>query len=523
MPKSDFDVVKAKTELSRLLKRYEEYIKESALYTFALGILDVALPCIDSAAKHFHSHAPQKNAPMLPSTLFAPNGWLDERIHDFHEREGAYKFGWLSHSRSADAQNLYRICASSLEEMLRRLSSAYPSVAFVRYCHYFKFMLEIYYRTIHDDESFRYELSELWSDFVTSELPALSAEMAQAEKDGTVVSVARLITPIPQSTDIFSATEKVISEERTSPVPAVRVAELSSFAFQYYCCSLSRIVDAGTEKLYTIFERGSFYRRFVTLFNDSLLACIGSGMDVDKSLVMRTFLVVSQVMVRVRLHNWDDDIRMRLDHYEMTRMSYSKFLALAFGSNGQAFIPEALRCVRGHDQLLDELAMKMQCFEEKNGVVKRTMKSDPKHPSLFDMPENKVFDWLANEMRSIHKEVVTELKTITRQNDAAARKLEIIRKDVKVVKAEQDSPSHDSKRHGPPVKFPRMVDAAILLLKKWAKENPAPNSSIAARQIFDEWERKEKEGKLKRGNRYKSLKSFQVIVARKWMRPETSS
>ena len=139
------------------------------------------------------------------------------------------------------------------------------------------------------------------------------------------------------------------------------------------------------------------------------------------------------------------------------------------------------------------------------------------------MPENKVFDWLANEMRSIHKEVVTELKTITRQNDAAARKLEIIRKDVKVVKAEQDSPSHDSKRHGPPVKFPRMVDAAILLLKKWAKENPAPNSSIAARQIFDEWERKEKEGKLKRGNRYKSLKSFQVIVARKWMRPETSS
>lgn len=519
MPKIDFDVVQDRKELATLAKRHREEVCESELYKFAVGILDTALPCIDNAANVSRTTASKKSPKPLPSSLFAPDGWFDGCLENFKDRMGEYKFAWLFRSNPDVPQAIYRICLLSLEEMLRRLTLSYRTVSFVRYFHYFKFMVEIYYKTLLDSDSFRYELIELWADFVRSELLSLSAEMAQAEKGGAVVPAKKSQSSDIPDTDIFSATEKVISEERFSPVIAVRVAELSSFAFQYYCCRLSRIVDAGTDKMYTIFERGSFFRRFVTLFNDSLLACVGSGVYIEQPLITRTFLVVNQVMARVRLYKWNEVVREAIEYSEMARIGYSKFLSLACHCHRPAHIPDAIRCVKNHDQMLDELAKQMRLFEEKNGTKKRNLKSTAKYPSIFDMPDSGVFDWLANEMRSIHKEVMAELKTVTRQNDATKRKLDVIGKDVKVVRDEQTSPSEvDSSAHGPKPAHQPMIDAAIKLLKEWAKKNPAPNSAVAARQVFDEWKTMEKMGKIKRGNRYTNLKAFQGIVARHWKR-----
>ena len=350
-------------------------------------------------------------------------------------------------------------------------------------------------------------------------------ELERRNADGTIGELIKSRSKQPLDNvpkDRAGITEELLLTVKYKKEPLVRCLELSLVLLQYACCMMGDYMKEGQsfysrsrndmprQRMSELFDSCSVLRHALSFVTSAF--CQGAHrLDAPLEQASSAYGALVGLLERFEMLNLTPSVMATLRDAELAANDYFRLITAKQSHFAFIHSETANSLFRDLSASLDGLATSLRTFEYEQSTANEPMSSVVDGSAKF------------NELVRLALRNSQKLDALRTGQESAKRKLDVIGKDVKVIKAEQDSPSHDSKRHGPPVKFPRMVDDAILLLKNWAKENPAPNSAIAARQIFDEWERKEKEGKLKRGNRYKSLKSFQVIVARKWMRPETRS
>jgi len=411
------------------------------------------------------------------------------------------------------------------------LESLYPPLMFIRPFAHLRFLLRLHDEWLWEAEGGEPGIFKIMAYLANLSLDECSRLMRGYENDVdrsyTDKAVdellkkqrRRLDEPAPNSRT--AVVEEHLLTVRYNQDPKVRCLELSSVLLQYACCMIVEYLKEGRsfysrmqiemprQRLSELFDSCAVVRHSLRFMTD----CFGKAYPFIKTPVQQlsaAHTAFVDLLERIELLNPPPSVLATLRDAELAANDYFRMIMVDC-RRGSGHVDGVNDLSRNLSASLDGFSTSLRTFEYEQSSKVRDDGMTACNPAAI------------NEIMRVTLSNEKKIDAIRNGQDAAARKLETIRKDVKVVKAEQDSPSHDSKRHGPPVKFPRMVDAAILLLKKWAKENPAPNSAIAAKQVFDEWEKREREGKLKRGNRYTSLKSFQVIVARKWMRTETRS
>lgn len=498
-------------------KNHKDYLAEIGLFIFTDSLLRSIKPymsCDRTTSLLQHN--------LRPSNIFISDSALITGFSSLCKADGLYRFSCLKNQDANQMEILYKCTIDLLNLLNSLLTPLYPHLALSRYFYYLKFAVDIYY--VRDDNSYSLypDLLNIWLEFTTQEFNQVSKYMATFEKNTSFNALPSNNTGPSQSkiNDLIGVTEDLIALESSSQSRAFQLSEFCSFAFQFYCCQCSRKIAKEPKIIETVLTPGSLYRRFFTLFHDSLLCCIGLDFRVGISLIEKTAMVCGIVFDTMRQYKFNEDIHAHLNNFALIGRSQVKMYSCLFSNINGLSIGDAISASRAYEKSLDTLSAKIRYFLRNHKLTLNTNPIKDEFQFLYerqyDTSEFQNESNLLATMTKFHKENMDYLKKEAIKSDARNRRLKAIHKDVKIIKGEQINPSILDKRRGPLSQCPDMVDEAIEKLRNRSLSNNSMsnNLSVVAYEVFNKW----KKDKKKKGMRYTNLKSFTEIIRRKWKR-----
>lgn len=461
-----------------------------------------------------------------PSDLFAVQGQLSKAIWFLCARMPQREYQKFRQDWAGKAELLKKATDRLIMRLHGDVESLYPAHLLIRPFAQLRFLLRLHHEWLWEPDAEEppilkavAQLSSLSLDECHRQMRGHEKLLERAYADGTISDYIKERRKSPLANmpkDRASITEDLLLSVKYKDTPRIRCLELSLVLLQYACCMIGDYLKEGQ----------SFYARLQTAMPSQRM----SDLFDSSSIIRRSLSFVTSSYCQAT-----DLIRASP---EQASAAYGAFLGLLERFEMLNLVPNVTSTLR---------QVELAANDYFRGVVSR-------RPHFFFCDKTEVFfqelstslDGFVTALRTFEYEQSTgggadvsasgdsaKLDQIMRLNlleiemmstlqtgqNSGNRKLDTVIKDVKVIKAEQNSPSEaDSTKHGPVPKHPAMIDAAISLLKEWAAKNPAPNTASAAHNIFVKWEKDEKSGELKPGNRYTNEKSFKGIVARHWAR-----
>lgn len=507
----------------------DEGIVSEGIGAFGRAIIKVIEELYYINIDPFFGERPFEPGSNRASDFFAAQGELSKAIWHLCAYVPRHEFQRFIRNHPDDAKYYISSVCKLVARLHNAIAGLYPESFFVRPFAHLQFLLQLHYSWLwvnEDKEPFIFKVMAYVVNLSLDECNRLMREFegnidrsySDRAVDDYLQNVRRNEFNILPNSRV-AITEESLLSVIYSPEPQIRCLELSAVLLQYACCMMGDYLKEGQafysggqtampkQRMSELLDSCSVVRHSLRFITECFCEAIHLKHEPVEQ-VKSAHSALLGILERFEMLNLPPSVLSSLRDTELAANDYFRMVMNSLPTN--VGISDAA------NQLTNELFNSMDRFTAtlRTFEFEQSTRSQSANVPLLDSAALK-------EIMRVALSNERKLDAIQTGQDAAARKLETIRKDVKFVKAEQDSPSHDSKRHGPPPKYPQMVEDAINLLKEWGKKNPAPNPAIAAREIFNRNKKDEKEGRIKRGNRYTNLKSFQVIVGRRWAKPES--
>lgn len=520
---ADSDFAKLRAGINSCCKTGGGGVAKHGLEGFALAVLRSFEENLATAHRPLVGAGPFNMGEDRPSDLFAPQGIIGKAIWLLADESAQAEFQ-LARKRCADNPNrLYELTDSLLQELQMWLGCWYPpSMVRRAFCH-LRFLVTLFceWKWVHESEVpivFR-----VWAFVVSESLGKMSKAMRDYEDElGSVYAYGsfdgfrknRLSETSPS--DRCEMVEERLLETEFSGDAAIRCVELAAMVLQFSTCLAIESVK-GAEKffrgedlqipeirLFNVFDKCSFLRRAVELLHDSFHEIGNDFSSMHISLVENAHGLFSDLLEVLEHFNLPAEV---LSWLRALQCSCNNYFGKMMGVSGRGcFMMEPVGDVYdGFMDCLTEFDLSLGYYE--NGLYSRVKSLS--HGNGF---AGQAIDPGIAEICFKTHAIVSRMAD---KQDMMRRTQLQQGKDIKFIKAEQDTPSQvDSKRRGPTVKYPEMLELAMSRLEEKAKQNPGGiDVNAIAKQVYDGW-------KAEHPNRgaYKNLHTFTNVVNRHWKR-----
>lgn len=458
-----------------------------------------------------------------PSDLFAPQGIIGKAIWLLADESAQAEFQ-IARKRCADNSNrLYALTDSLLQELQMWLGYWYPpSMIRSAFCH-LRFLVTLFceWEWVHESEA--PVILRLWAFVVNESLGKMNKAMRDYEDEldsayayGSFDDFHKNRLRETPHSNRYAMVEERLLEAEFSGDAAIRCMELSAIVLQFSTCLAIEDVK-NTEKffrgedlqipkirLFNVFDKCSFLRRAIEVLHASFYEMDNDFSSMHGNLVENAHGLFSNLLELLEHFNLPAEV---LSWLRSLQCSCNGYFGKMMGVVGQGYF-----MMEPVGDAYDRFMGSMTEFDLSLGYHENGLHARGKEPSLGNSSVGSAIDPEIAELCFKTHAIVSRMAD---KQDMIRRTQLQQGKDIKFIKAEQDAPSQvDSKRRGPMVKYPDMLNLAICRLEEKSKKNPGDvDVNAIARKAFNDWKTEHPKSKG-----YKNLHTFTNVVNRHWKR-----